>query len=208
MQTLEGAVLIGGQSRRMGRNKATLRIGVRTVLERVVLALRPLVQNLCLIGASSAPLPETLSHMAVEPDRIPGLGPLSGIHTALLGAESPVVVVACDLPFVTTDFLSGLAERLEPNFDAVVPEASRGPVAVCAVYRPRCLPELEARISSRALSAGAFARALRTRWVRTDELSQMDPSGRCLTNLNTPEDYEAALALVEAEGSLSNESNR
>ncbi len=200
MQTLEGAVLVGGRSRRMGRNKVGLVIGDRTVLERVVLALRPLVRPLRLVGRiTSDSLPDALADTGLAPDRMPGLGPLSGIHTALVGAKSPVIVVACDMPFVTTSFLAGLAERLEPGFDAVVPESSRGPVAVCAVYRHRCLPLLEEQLKRSDLSAQAFTRALETRWVRNEELRQLDPTGRCLTNLNTPEDYEAALAVVESE---------
>ena len=184
----------------MGRDKFGLVIGDRTVLERVVLALRPLVERLHLVGhITSDLLPDTLADSSLTPDRLPGLGPLSGIHTALVGTESPVIVVACDMPFVTTSFLAGLAERLEPDFDAVVPESSRGPVAVCGVYRHRCIPMLEEQLSRNALSAQSFTRTLETRWVRNEELKQLDPTGRCLMNLNTPKDYEAALAVVESE---------
>ena len=200
MQTLEGAVLVGGQSRRMGRHKSGLVFGDRTVLERVVLALRPLVERLHLVGHIRPDLiPDTLADTGLLPDRLPGLGPLSGIHTALVGTESPVIVVACDMPFLTTSFLAGLAERLDSDFDAVVPESSWGPVAVCAVYRHRCLPMLEEQLSKSALSAQDFTRTLETRWVRNEELKQLDPAGRCLMNLNKPEDYEAALAIVESE---------
>lgn len=199
MQALEGAILIGGRSRRMGRDKAGLVLGAHTVLERVAMALRPLVATCRLVGRAPDSLPDTLAASKVEPDAIPGLGPLSGIHAALSVARHPVVVVACDMPFVTTSFLAGLAERLEPAYDAVIPEANRGPVAVCAVYHPRCLPRLEERLRTGRLSAQAFARALETRWIRANELSELDPKARCLTNLNTLEDYEAALAVVEAE---------
>jgi len=194
---LEGAILAGGRSRRMGRDKLLLPFGDGTVLQAVSRALIPLVERLRLIGrepTSGLPL------LAAQPDIHPGLGPLSGVHTALATAEGDrVLVVAGDLPFVTTGFLRGLVEGLTAELDAVVPCPGGEPVAVCALYRVACLEILAARLERRDLAASGFARSLRARFLDDRDLARLDPSGRCLMNLNTPLDYEKACEILRAE---------
>lgn len=192
---LEGAILAGGKSRRMGQDKLLLRFGTGTVLETIASTLKPLVARIRLVGRDPQPgLPPS------QPDLLPGLGPLSGIHAALATAESELVlVVACDLPFVTTGFLLGLLDALSPDADAVVPSPGGEPVAVCALYRIRCLGALESRIQRGELAARDFAKSLEARFLDDREISALDPPGRCLVNLNTPEDYERALAMLRNE---------
>jgi molybdopterin-guanine dinucleotide biosynthesis protein A len=191
---VEGAILAGGDSRRMGRDKALLPIGGRTFLEAIADALAPVVGRMRLIGRGPAP---ELPRVGAQPDLLPGRGPLSGIHAALATAEAGrVVVVACDLPFVTTAFLRGLVDALSPSWDAVVPCPGGNPVAVCAVYRIACLRNVEDRIARGELAARELARSLNARLLDDVELSRLDPSGRCLLNLNTPLDYEKAVRIV------------
>lgn len=179
----------------MGEDKLLLRFGAGTVLETIASTLKPLVARIRLVGRDPRPgLPPC------QPDLLPGLGPLSGIHAALATAESELVlVVACDLPFVTTAFLRGLVDALSPGADAVVPSPGGEPVAVCALYRVRCLGALESRIQRGELAARDFAKSLEARFLDDCEISALDPSGRCLVNLNTPEDYERALAMLRNE---------
>jgi len=194
---VEGAILAGGGSRRMGRDKLLLPFGEGTVLEAISRALLPVVERLRLIGRApepGLPLPDA------EPDLHPGLGPLSGIHTALATAEADLVlVVACDLPFVTTAFLRGLLDELSPSLQAVVPCPGGVPVAVCALYSVTCLDELAGRLERRELAASDFAKSLRARFLDDHDLSRLDPSGRCLLNLNTPLDYERAREILRNE---------
>jgi molybdopterin-guanine dinucleotide biosynthesis protein A len=193
---VEGAILAGGKSRRMGRDKLLLPLGPGTLLERVEAALRPLVDRIRVIGRD--PRPEI--GVSAQPDLRPGLGPLSGIHAALATARAGnVMVVACDLPFVTTAFLRGLLERLSPEVEAVVPCPEGKPVAVCALYRASCLETLESRLNRGELAAGDFARSLKARFLDDRDLRAIDPSGRSLLNLNTPSDYEKALSLLKNE---------
>jgi molybdenum cofactor guanylyltransferase len=185
----------------MGRDKALLHLGGRRLLDRVRDALTPVVERVRVMGAPaprragsdiSAEGPEFRDFEA-QPDLHPGLGPLSGIHAALKTTEfQAVLVVACDLPFVTTAFLRGLADRLGPADQAVVPVTPSGPVPVCAVYRVTALAALEARIARGELSARDFAASLDARIVEGEELSALDPERLCLLNVNTPEDYDAA----------------
>ena len=179
----------------MGRDKLLLPFGGGTVLQAISEALLPLVERLRLIGREP-----TRGRPAAQPDLHPGLGPLSGIHAALATAEADrVLVVACDLPFVTTAFLGGLVEGLSPELDAVVPCPGGEPVAVCALYRVTCLEDLAARLERQALAASDFAGSLRARFLDDRDLSRLDPSGHCLLNLNTPLDYEKAREILRNE---------
>ncbi len=192
---VEGAILAGGGSRRMGRDKLFLRFGDKTALQLVSEAIRPVVERLRLIGREPGPaLP------AAEPDIHPGLGPLSGIETALAtSAADRVLVVACDLPLVTTPFLRGLVEALSTEDDAIVPCPGGEPLAVCAVYRVTCLEEVTRRLARRELSAQAFVRSLKARFLDDLDLGRLDPSGRCLLNLNTPQELHRARAILRNE---------
>lgn len=190
---LEGAILLGGASRRMGRDKSRAVLAGRTLLEWAVANLAPLVSRLRVVGANEG----SLEIEAVQ-DLYRGLGPLAGIHTALVTARSTkVLVLACDLPFATTRFLSGLAGKLGPDDGAVVPCPASGPVPVCAVYRTSCAAGIERRLLERKLSARAFVEALPARLVDDSELAILDPGGRALLNVNTPEDLEKASRLLE-----------
>jgi molybdopterin-guanine dinucleotide biosynthesis protein A len=128
----------------------------------------------------------------VQRDLRPHSGPLGGIHTALSRAERDVVlVVACDLPFLTRKFLQGLAALLS-GYDAVVPRPGGLPVPVCAFYSTRCLSAVETRLDAGDLKAADFLDDLAVRWVEGQELDRLDPNGTALLNLNTPEDVERA----------------
>jgi molybdenum cofactor guanylyltransferase len=180
----------------MGRDKALLELGGRRFTSLVRDAMLPLVERVRIIGSRPSGAREDVDDdTETQPDLKPGLGPLSGIHAALATArEDVVLVVACDLPFVTTSFLRGLLDRLGPHVEAVVPVDRSGPVPVCTPYRVTALAALERRLGRGELSARDFIAALETRAVTGVELEELDPDGLCLRNVNTPFDYEDARA--------------
>jgi molybdopterin-guanine dinucleotide biosynthesis protein A len=195
MNDIDGAILVGGRSSRMGRDKATLLLAGKTMLERVGDAMAPRVERIRVFGGPSLTSPG----FPVVPDLRPNLGPLSGIHTALATANAPaVVVVACDLPFVTTQLLSGLIEMLSGEIEAVVPRVAGRAVPVCAIYRTSCLPALEARLERGALAAHRFVDGLETRFVENEDLARLDPHGLGLRNINTPDELREAEAILAA----------
>ncbi len=195
---IEAAILTGGTSRRMGKDKAWLRLQEptgRTLIEAVVELLKPDYEPVRILAGQSPVTPYAALGVAVQPDRRPRSGPLGGIHTALTTADRDIVlVVACDLPFLTREFLGGLSNLLSEH-DAVVPRPRGVPVPVCAFYTKRCLPALEARLDRGELKAADFLDDLAVRWVEGRELARLDPQGTALFNLNTPEDVERARSL-------------
>jgi len=190
---VEGAILAGGRSSRMGRDKSALVLGEVSVLERVGSAMAPLVTRIRVIGSSIA----EPTDYAAQPDLEPGLGPLSGIHAALATAvSSSVLVVACDLPFVTTALFAGLIGLLKDGTEAVVPRVGGRPVPVCAVYRQSCLERLQAHLDRGELKAQHFVASLATTYMDEEMLARLDPQGIALKNINTPEDFKQAQALA------------
>ena len=173
------------------------------MLERIVDAVSPIVGRLRLVG--SDPTGDKVATASItasyeqQPDLEPGLGPLAGIHAAMSTAKAPVVlIVACDLPFVTERFLRGLCAELTAEHDAVVPKDTSGRlVAVCAVYRTSCLSSLERRLKRHELAARDFAASMRTRYLEGERLLALDPKGLCLKNINTPAELEEARRLAD-----------
>jgi molybdopterin-guanine dinucleotide biosynthesis protein A len=189
------AILAGGQSRRMGCNKALLELGSSTVLERVIAAAAPLATDFLLITSQTDAFARF--GLPLYPDLRTGLGPIGGLYTALEQAPSPVVLLlACDLPFVKTEFLSFLLQGLQDH-QAVVPRSAEGLQRLCAVYTRSCLPAVEQAIARQQFHMTAFHDALDVRILEPTDWQSFDPDHTLFANLNTPEDYKRAQDLVE-----------
>ena len=107
MFDVQGFILVGGASRRMGQDKAQLRLGPETLLERIAAELSPVTSSVTLVGSPQAYVGHSLPTV---PDVYEKWGALGGIHAALSAAKTDwIIVIACDLPFVTRD----LFERLK-----------------------------------------------------------------------------------------------
>lgn len=133
----------------------------------------------------------------VEPDR----GPLGGLHSAFERTGSAeVLLLACDLPFVTTPFLQFLLDRRPLTADALIPESEAGPEPLCALYSSACLVLLERALRGPDLSIRRFVDGLDAEMLRQSEYEHLDPEALLFTNLNTPEDYQRARNLLERPG--------
>src|SRR5688572_1765395 len=133
MSDIEGFILAGGASSRMGEDKSQLRLEGRTFVERVAHALRPLTARVSVV--SSRPDASGFG-LAVVPDIHQNRGALGGLHAALRNCAADwVAVVSCDLPFVTGELLLRLASFRVGGIEAVAPDQSDGrPQPLCALY--------------------------------------------------------------------------
>ena len=137
--------------------------------------------------------------LRVIADAVPGAGPLGGLYTALLDASHDrVVILACDLPFVTAALFERLAaeSRTGQEIDAVVPRSARGLEPLCALYRPRCAAAARARIDRGDLRVAGLLADLRVRELGPDALAP-DNEGSLFENVNTPHDHARARGWVE-----------
>ncbi|MDR5696281.1 MAG: molybdenum cofactor guanylyltransferase [Armatimonadota bacterium] len=189
-----GVVLAGGKSRRMGCDKATLPLGDRSLLAHVVGRLRAVCAPVLVVASRPDAYPDC--GVPVIADRWPVGGPLAGLHAGLAAARTDyAVVVACDLPFITPSVLRGLVERAG-GFEAAVPRVDGVAQPLCAVYHRGVEPVAEALLRRGVRSVRALLRRLRVHYVGEDELRAWDPDLRSFLNVNTPANYERALAML------------
>jgi len=193
---IEGFILIGGASSRMGTDKAQLELNGQSFLEVIASELCSIAQPVRSVSSNALP-GGSFPHIPNIPDVHPRWGALGGLHTALAAAKSSwVAVVACDLPFVTADLFRRLA-MLREGFDAVVPVQADGrPQPLCALYHTEsCLPEATKLIATGERRPRALLAAVNTRWVSPAELDDLSGAANFFANINTPADYDYALSL-------------
>ena len=184
----------------MGQDKAQLRLGPETMLERLTARLSPVTSSVTLVGGSQAYMGHSLRTV---PDVYEKWGALGGIHAALSAAKTDwIIVIACDLPFVTRDLFERLKSFAHESVDAIVPMQPDGrPQPVCALYRREtCLPQVVRLVSAGEHTLRALLTNVRTRYVQFPELGDLPGARNFFLNLNTPEDFERAKRLAETGG--------
>lgn len=197
MLDVEGFILVGGRSSRMGTDKSRLEFGGQTSVERIAAELRSITSRISLVGPSPTGCDPDLK---IVPDTHEQWGALGGIHAALGACAAEwALIVACDLPFITRDLCSRLLTLgQEGSPDAVVPIQPDGrPQPLCALYRREpCLLEAEKLIAEGEHTPRALLANVKTRWVRPDELIDLPGAENFFFNVNTPQDYERAKQIM------------
>ena len=186
MQSIDGFILSGGHSRRMGRDKCELTLDGQTFVERISDRMAPVTNSITVVGKLVAQ--PRLSQVA---DVYREWGALGGVHAALANCSSKwALVVACDFPFVTTDLFARM-NALSAGFDAVAPVQADGvPQPLCTLYRvDPCLAQAEQLIKSGERKPIALLQSVRTRWIAFDDVADLEGSVSFFCNINTPEDY-------------------
>lgn len=181
------ALLLGGASRRMGRDKARLTVAGVPLVVGLGRLLDGLFEELLLVGGD--PPAQAPGRRVADPP-----GPrcaLRGVVAALTAARAPrVLLVATDMPRLTPELLLGLASW--PEAGAVAPRDAGGWHPLCAVYaREPALAVARAHLEAGRLRLSDLLAALETRALEGDALQRLDPEGSALTNVNTPDDLAA-----------------
>lgn len=214
-------VVVGGQSRRMGRPKAILPLGETTLLEQTVCIARDVADEVLLLGRPVHDIPASLDAFEVLEDVHPGIGPMAGLEAMLLARPGQsCILLACDMPYLCAALLRRLAEA-EGDFDAAVCRTERrvdiahleeqraerraGPACdptagaqwhpCCALYRPSAMPAVQAAIAARRHGMISLLDRLRVR--------PMDLAGAeamWATNWNTPQDIDQPAETFETDG--------
>jgi molybdopterin-guanine dinucleotide biosynthesis protein A len=194
--SLGAVVLCGGQSRRMGRPKAWLPFGPELMLERVVRLVGEAVGPVVVVAAPGQELPPLPDRVTVVRDPVSGRGPLQGLAAGLAALPDAVELAyatATDVPFLQPAWIARL-HGLIGDHDLAIPfvEGYHHPLA--ALYRrATILPAVEALLKEDRLRPVFLMEVVKTRVVEAEELREVDPELDTLRNLNSPEDYSAAL---------------
>jgi molybdopterin-guanine dinucleotide biosynthesis protein A len=171
----------------MGRDKALLRAGDETFLERIIGRVAPSVDEVILAGGE-APHPGLAVRQV--PDIFPGAGPLAGIHAGLAAARFETAwVVACDYPDVDPAIGVRLRQSLA-GFDAAVPRVFGRAQGLCAVYSVRLVPSLERLITAGHRRVGSLLESIDVHYLDENDLYPIDADLGSFRNVNTPADYE------------------
>ena len=178
-------VLTGGDSRRMGQDKASLLLGERSLLQHVITIVQPLF-SLVVISVRQQRSDISLLQVCDDPTH---RGPLAGLAAGLQSAKSPwVFAVACDMPFIEQAVIERLAQ-FRAGFQAVVPMVQGHPQPLLAFYSADCLSKvLECLKGDGKHSLRELLDTLQVRYVSEDELLKVDVTLRSFVDLDTPED--------------------
>ncbi|MGD8402199.1 MAG: molybdenum cofactor guanylyltransferase [Anaerolineales bacterium] len=186
-------VQAGGESRRMGQDKALMSFLGRPLIQRVVDRLSPIADEM--IVTTNNPDDYRFLGLSLFPDLKPGRGALGGLFTALSSATCDVVaVVACDMPFANTSLIEASSRLLvEAEADVVIPDSGGGLEPMHALYRREtCLPAIESAIEADKWKLISWFPQVKVRIIQPDEVKTYDPSGLAFWNLNTPEEFAEA----------------
>jgi len=190
-----GIVLCGGKSTRMGTPKALLPFGPETMLQRVVRLLGSVVSPIVVVAAAGQPLPALPAGVILARDEREARGPLEGLRAGLKALPERIevaYVTSCDVPLLEPGFVRRMTELLGDH-DVAVMEIDGFTHPLSAVYRRRTLPHVEGLLAEDRLRPLYLFDAVRTRRVQPSEMREVDPDLRTLRNLNTHDDYLAAL---------------
>jgi len=180
----------------MGTDKSWLELGGRAMIEHVIAALVPVTSSVAIIA--NDPQYARLGFQ-VFADTNAGVGPLEAIRTALVNSTGArVLLVGCDLPFVTTALFSFLLD-LDGEHGAVVPLSGAGLLEpLCAVYSCEALGPATELIASGERKVSRLFDRLPTRFVTYDEIGHLRGAELFFQNVNTREDYVRAAQLLGA----------
>lgn len=198
---IAGFILAGGESSRMGRDKALLEFeGVPLLMRTARLVESVVAAPPAIIGNPGGYESFGLRMIA---DDWPGAGPLGGIATALRASSTAWnLIVACDLPYLTSEWLGYMAARArESQGDAVLAMHARGAEPLCAMYHKRCESTIRAELEGGTRKVTDGLRQLVVEMIGPLEWKSFDSSGLLFKNMNSPEDYEEAKSRLREAGS-------
>jgi molybdopterin-guanine dinucleotide biosynthesis protein A len=183
-------VLAGGQSSRMGREKAMLELGGRTLLERALELALTVAAEAMVVGSRG----EFERYGRLLEDVYPEQGPLGGIHAALWASPTDLnLILAVDTPFLEARFLEFLiAQARESGAVVAVPRTRDGFHPLAAVYRRAFRETAERALAEGRNKIDALFAEVETRVLEEEELRQLAFAPVIFENLNTPEDLERA----------------
>jgi molybdopterin-guanine dinucleotide biosynthesis protein A len=191
-------ILCGGKSSRMGRDKATLPFGQELMLQRVARLVGEAVPvaSIVVVAAAEQDVSKISGDIQIVRDSHPYLGPLAamaiGFRALANQSLDAVFLTGCDAPLLEPTFASQLFALLGA-YDAVVPIDQGRFYPLAAAYRPTVLPHIERMVAAKQLRASDLFGEINALHVPIEELRCVDPRLASLWNVNSEEDYVAAL---------------
>ncbi len=190
---LSVVIQAGGESTRMGENKALKPFRGRPLIQRVLERVQSIADELFI--TTNQPEEFTLLGVPLVTDLRPGRGALGGLYTAIASAHQPhVAVVACDMPFASAPLLVAASGLLaQEAADVVIARTDEGFEPLHAVYRREtCLPAIESAMEADQWKVISWFPKVHVRILTPEEIAQHDPDHLAFWNLNTPAEFADA----------------
>jgi len=185
-----GVILSGGESRRMGQNKALMSLGASRLIDRVVGVLGDVFSQLLIVTNT----PDVYADLDIPMvgDVVPHKGSLGGIYSAIHHiTTSYCFVVACDMPFLNVALMRYMMRQIA-DYDVVMPDIEGQMQPLHAIYSKACLAPIAQRLAANRLKIVGFLSDVRVRTVTADEIRHIDPECLAFQNLNTPAEFQMA----------------
>ncbi len=187
-EDVSGVILAGGKSSRYGTNKALVKIDGISLIERVILVMGRLFQDLILITNT----PDEYAHLELPmyQDLIKGLGPVGGIYTALSKISNEAgFFVACDMPLLSRELISHMV-KVRGDSDVVVPRISGMMETMHTLYGKGCLSSIKRQIDSREYQIIRIFKDVNVQYIDEKEIRGFDPDLKSFMNINRPEELK------------------
>jgi molybdopterin-guanine dinucleotide biosynthesis protein A len=202
--TIKGYVMAGGASTRFGFDKARAELNGETMLARMCQLVRDATGSVSIV----APVGRYAEFgVRLVDDHWPGEGPLGGIISALMDAHTRnrehawCLIVGCDMPFLTREWLTYLKDRTSTSGAAVVaPQSALGLEPLCACWHTSATGKLQYSFEDGIRKVTDAMKRVSMEVVEESEWRRFDKAGRLFWNMNTPAEYEEARRLIEAQG--------
>ncbi len=194
-----GLVLCGGRSERMGADKAWLPFGDEYLLQRVVRIVKDIAQRVVVAAGQGQVLPPLPGDVAVARDAHEDAGPLAGLSAGLAALEDScetALVVACDHPLITPDFLGSLIRSLRGDASAIVPTRADRHYPLLAGYRVSVRRYVDANLKAGRYRLMYFLNDCNATMIDIADLSDDAVDTGVFMNVNDPATYEQALDVL------------
>jgi len=186
-----GVILSGGENIRMGKPKAFIKVNGESIIERSLKTIRKLFKEIFIVTNE----PEAYFYLGetMLGDVYNVRGPMTGILTSLINSTYPwVFVVGCDMPFINHELIRFMALK-RTNHDAVAPRLRDSIEPLFAFYSKGLAPAMEKAVLEGKTGLRFFLKDKKVKYVREEEIRNIDPQGKSFINLNTPEDAKLYL---------------
>ena len=186
------AILAGGKSRRLGRDKAMLVFNELPLIDISFIELKQLSENIRIIGSvrKKSRVPEEL----FVDDAVKNRGPIGGLYTALMYFKKPVLLTSCDMPFLKQKHYRFLISQTDQTKIATVARSDKGLEPLLAVYKPDLIPKIEKQLANKSY---ALHQLFNQADIKIVDFSTSFDISRLFFNINTLSDYKKALYLSE-----------
>ena len=196
--SITGAILTGGKSSRLGRDKAFETINGCRLIDRVILLVARVSETILIITSKQKISQYTNLNHKVIADIYPNRGVLGAIYTGLVHSDTRYTLfVGCDMPLLNIPLLKHMIGSANKNsFDIIVPELNGMVEPLHAIYSKTCLPAILLLLEQKKLKVADLFHIVDTKYICQDEIEQFDKNHLSFLNLNTQDDIEKANSLI------------